>query len=85
MNSSRTIVALTAVAAFLALAVGVLSMTTRRAPAPPCPQCQSHNTRLFQDNAGPGFYKCEDCNWGFTGPAQSAFSWADAAEEWLRD
>lgn len=81
--NSRSIVAVTAIAAFIGLIGIMVSVTTRSHPVPPCPRCHSSNTKLQQRSALETVYLCRDCEHTYLGPARQDFSWSDALVEFL--
>lgn len=85
MTSVRAIVAMTAVAAFLALAVGVLSIASRPAVPPPCPACGSPRAVFRYSTDTFSVWTCDNCGKPFDGPASGSISWTPAFEHWLSD
>lgn len=80
--NSRSIVAVTAVVAFLALLCLTAMLTTAKPNVRACPQCGSRDSVAI---LAPDFtaYECRDCGKLFQGPPRSDFSWVGAASELL--
>ena len=77
--NSRTIIAVTAVVAFLGLLllVGKLTVAGKN---PPCPRCgKLGETRVSAERLT--IYYCPSCQKAYTGPGRTDFSWGEAIHE----
>jgi hypothetical protein len=77
----RALLYIPAAGFLLALLVLVLSITTTRLPASPCPTCGK--PMRVTENKAVTLYSCNQCLVETWGPPRVGLSWTDAAMTWL--